>query len=50
MCCLGVWNTCQPTPNHELWNVNPQFINPQLVINHLQTLLRQLTLDIIWEI
>ncbi|HEX7556212.1 MAG TPA: choice-of-anchor Q domain-containing protein [Leptolinea sp.] len=31
----GDYDTCQPTPNHELWNVNPQFINPDLGNYHL---------------
>jgi parallel beta-helix repeat protein len=31
----GNWNTCQPTSNHELWNVNPQFVDPASGDYHL---------------
>jgi hypothetical protein len=31
----GDYDTCQPTPNHELWNVNPQFLNPASGDYHL---------------
>jgi len=31
----GNYNTCQPAPNHELWKVDPQFVNPESGDYHL---------------
>ena len=31
------YDICQPTPNHELWNINPQFVNPSSGDYHLQS-------------
>jgi len=31
----GNYNICQPAPNHELWKVDPQFVNPESGDFHL---------------
>src|SRR4030042_2370980 len=32
----GNYDTCQPSPNHEMWKINPLFVNPAGLDFHLQ--------------
>jgi len=33
----GNYDTCQPSPNHEMWSVDPKFVNPSNLDFHLQS-------------